>query len=69
MSNTSIPPTTRNRKHAGLNVEQDVTTKKAQKAKQPASNDLDLVDGDQVSKGGNKKEKQGGREKARVERQ
>jgi len=33
--------------------------------KQLASDDLDLVDGDQVSKGGNKKEKQGGRGKAR----
>jgi len=60
-----MPPTTRNRKRAGSNVEQGVTTKKARKAKQPASDDPDLVDGDQVSKGGNKKEKQGGRGKAR----
>ena len=42
-----------------------VTTKKAQKAKQPASDNPDLVDGDQVLKGGNKKKKQEGRGKTR----
>ncbi len=55
-----MPPTTRNRKCAGSNVEQGVTTKKAQKLKRLASDDSDLVDGDQGLKEGNEKEKQGG---------
>ena len=61
-----MPPTTRNRECAGSNVEQGVTTKKAQKLKRLASDDFDLVDGDQGLKEGNEKEKQGGRGKAKA---
>ncbi len=61
-----MPQTTTNRKCAGSNVEQGVTTKKAQKSKRPASDDSDLVDGDQGLKEGNENEKQGGRGKAKA---